>query len=872
MLDEPSSGLDPIVRRDILAAIIRTIADEGRTVLFSSHLLDEVERVSDRVAMMRAGRIVFCDALDQIKQSHAPGDAAVRRRAGRRRRHWPARWRGRGGPGVDGGVRRPGRRGSVGRRGLGRQVVERSLLDARRDLPRTHRRARAGVGGAVMRSAAIGLAYPLWLRLRWARPRRWDICCCGRRRPPAATRRPRRPGRLTAPDQPRPSPPPAQTPLPAILTAAPLLFAMASLLAASTYGSADLTSKNLGFPTHMLVLPLPTRALVGWPMLFGAGGVALAWLLLARLVLIPAGVTVPLLWTAVMVCAVTAWVQAIDWWPFAVPAGRAVCTTLALLAIAGFAAWATNRGVPPLVVAGCYGAATVVAYLVARAGVSLARHGQEHDGLFPMRLPFIRPPLAGPAHRFDRVKAFRSPSAAQFWLERRRNALLFPALCAASFAPMLLPLAASPARHRAPLLIFGVELSPLLMIVIASAIVPVIMAAAVSAAMGKSDVFRKDIRFAPFLATRPLSTGGFVVAKFKSAAFGTFLAWLAVLALLLVGSALGALRSTGPTRIFEPLRQHYSPHNVALWLGAFLLLLLLTWRNQVQGLFIVLSGRPWINKLLSGLFAVGWMIALFAGGFLYSHPAARSTLRAAAPKLLVGAIAIKAVAAATVCLLLLRTRLMSPRTLTMCFLLWATTGAACGLILSRFVTVTPTLTGWLILLLPATRIALAAAGAARQPAPVDDGTLCFRRIVQPPSAAARRYRRSAWQWGLIWEGRSARRCCTPPPALPPRRPGRSGTAPARRRNGSRRNRAATSLPSVSGIITSSRTTSGPNSRAASSANAGSFSSRTSKYPFASRLRFIQWEKSGFVVDDQDSRFHFQGSLLPAADRPCGAAQ
>ena len=57
VLDEPSSGLDPVVRRDILGAIIRTIADEGRTVLFSSHLLDEVERVADRVAIMRDGKI-----------------------------------------------------------------------------------------------------------------------------------------------------------------------------------------------------------------------------------------------------------------------------------------------------------------------------------------------------------------------------------------------------------------------------------------------------------------------------------------------------------------------------------------------------------------------------------------------------------------------------------------------------------------------------------------------------------------------------------------------------------------------------------------------------------------------------------------------
>ena len=70
VLDEPSSGLDPIVRRDILGAIIRTIADEGRTVLFSSHLLGEVERVADNVAMIRKGRVVFSDSLHAIKESH----------------------------------------------------------------------------------------------------------------------------------------------------------------------------------------------------------------------------------------------------------------------------------------------------------------------------------------------------------------------------------------------------------------------------------------------------------------------------------------------------------------------------------------------------------------------------------------------------------------------------------------------------------------------------------------------------------------------------------------------------------------------------------------------------------------------------------
>ncbi|MCA9121022.1 MAG: ABC transporter ATP-binding protein [Planctomycetaceae bacterium] len=70
VLDEPSSGLDPVVRRDILAAIIRTVADEGRTILFSSHLLDEVERVADQVAMLHLGRLVLSSKLDEILDVH----------------------------------------------------------------------------------------------------------------------------------------------------------------------------------------------------------------------------------------------------------------------------------------------------------------------------------------------------------------------------------------------------------------------------------------------------------------------------------------------------------------------------------------------------------------------------------------------------------------------------------------------------------------------------------------------------------------------------------------------------------------------------------------------------------------------------------
>jgi ABC-2 type transport system ATP-binding protein len=70
ILDEPSSGLDPGARQDILAAIVRTIADEGRTVLLSSHLLHEVQRVADQVMMLHRGRLVWNEPLDSLLTRH----------------------------------------------------------------------------------------------------------------------------------------------------------------------------------------------------------------------------------------------------------------------------------------------------------------------------------------------------------------------------------------------------------------------------------------------------------------------------------------------------------------------------------------------------------------------------------------------------------------------------------------------------------------------------------------------------------------------------------------------------------------------------------------------------------------------------------
>jgi len=70
LLDEPSSGLDAVARRDILAVVIRSVAEEGRTVVFSSHLLDEIERVADDVAMIHDGKLAVFSSMDNIRATH----------------------------------------------------------------------------------------------------------------------------------------------------------------------------------------------------------------------------------------------------------------------------------------------------------------------------------------------------------------------------------------------------------------------------------------------------------------------------------------------------------------------------------------------------------------------------------------------------------------------------------------------------------------------------------------------------------------------------------------------------------------------------------------------------------------------------------
>ncbi|MGE0062642.1 MAG: ATP-binding cassette domain-containing protein, partial [Xanthobacteraceae bacterium] len=76
ILDEPTNGLDPQASVELLA-LIRSLKESGVTVMLSSHLLDRVQSVCDRVALFNAGRIALMGSVAQLGQQVLGGGFAV---------------------------------------------------------------------------------------------------------------------------------------------------------------------------------------------------------------------------------------------------------------------------------------------------------------------------------------------------------------------------------------------------------------------------------------------------------------------------------------------------------------------------------------------------------------------------------------------------------------------------------------------------------------------------------------------------------------------------------------------------------------------------------------------------------------------------
>ena len=70
LLDEPVAALDPLARHDFLASLSQAVADGGLTVVMSSHLLADLERVCDHVIVLASGKTQLCDDIEKVLDEH----------------------------------------------------------------------------------------------------------------------------------------------------------------------------------------------------------------------------------------------------------------------------------------------------------------------------------------------------------------------------------------------------------------------------------------------------------------------------------------------------------------------------------------------------------------------------------------------------------------------------------------------------------------------------------------------------------------------------------------------------------------------------------------------------------------------------------
>jgi len=76
LLDEPTAGLDPLMEAAV-SEVAKDLKNDGRTILLSSHILSEVERLSDRISIIRAGKIVEVGTLGEMRKLHTTTISAV---------------------------------------------------------------------------------------------------------------------------------------------------------------------------------------------------------------------------------------------------------------------------------------------------------------------------------------------------------------------------------------------------------------------------------------------------------------------------------------------------------------------------------------------------------------------------------------------------------------------------------------------------------------------------------------------------------------------------------------------------------------------------------------------------------------------------
>ena len=434
-----------------------------------------------------------------------------------------------------------------------------------------------------------------------------------------------------------------------VVVMVPLATTFLYVLTVFSFGlSGDVAGRPSLYPARMFTLPVSTTALTLWPMLYGAATMAILWLATRFLAVWPSGFDIPTIWPALAAVSFLAWTQALTWMPYGLPGVRVILAVLWLSTMDAIVLLALRYHASELVMVAIVAPPIPLAYVAARTAVARARRGAVPDwrGLIAWALPTA----AFPAQRRT---GFSSPARAQVWFEWRRHGWTLPALVGIllPFELALLWLARDAAEF----------LFELLFLV---AVTPPVMAALIGWSGSKPHPDVSDASgLSPFSATRPLTSPELIVAKLEVATWSTLAAW----GLVLVTTPLAlAWSGTWPVVMDRAQRLHDAIGTArAVVLGLFILagFIVSTWKQLVQSLHIVLTGRAWLIK---GSVALTLTLLILLGPvveWIIDSPGAQRALWNALPLILAGLVALKMSAAAWIATRLARSRLLGDRAL-----------------------------------------------------------------------------------------------------------------------------------------------------------------------------------------------------------------
>jgi hypothetical protein len=536
-----------------------------------------------------------------------------------------------------------------------------------------------------MSSPAISIAYALWLRLRW-------IAFTGILTVAAVIRL--FPGEFAS-----------------MVGMIVVSLAVGPLLNAFTFGPVDLGIRNSGFPTHMMVLPMSTRALVGWPMLFGATTIAAIWILLGLLNIKLSDIPVPIVWPALMLATACAWVQAIGWTPFPSPFARIPVMFVAISPLVAVIAWAGAIFHEPsvtLLVAGFSVCWMLVAYAYGVRGLARARRGYDANWL---RYFVGHRTEMSSRHTAAVVRAklpFRSAFSAQFWHDWRRTGLAmlaifaFVAICI--LAVLCIPLLSDDPPPNVKLGTYQFTTSQLALALWFAA--PLLIASVVGSDLAKCDFWAKAA-MTSFHAVRPVSTAQFVLIKLLAVFAGAATVWAMFIALLAVWAVLESSPLNRGESIVRAAWAQATPAGIAAVAGVLIAYLLLLWRNIVVGMWPTMTGRKWLSTWIA-ITNLGTLIALgVAGTYAYNHPEIQQRLLASLPWIVGVAVTLKLCAAASILAVLRQQRAMDPRSIAWSIGAWISSCLVLFAAISFAFSPTPLLVAGVVWFVPLNRLAAA---------------------------------------------------------------------------------------------------------------------------------------------------------------------